>query len=1559
MSQTIDKRVVEMAFENQQFEKGVGQTIGSVDKLKNSLNFKDADKGFAAISAAANQVSLGSIASGIESLSGRFSALGIMAITTLMRITNSAIDAGVRIARALTIEPIGQGYEDYNRKITSIQTITNATGKTVKEVTGYFDQLDTYADKTIFNLNDMTGAAAKFVNAGVDLDKAVPAIKGIANMVALAGQDANAAGIAFYNLSQSIAGGFLTTTDYRSLNLANVATQEWKEQMIAGALAAGTLKKSQDGLYHIPGSDKAIKEQQLFTEELSTGWATTEVLLKVLGDYGDTTTEIGKKAQSAAQDVKSFSMMMETLKASVGTGWTDTFELLVGDLGEAKSLFTPLTASIQALLDKVTDARNNLLKGWKDLGGRTDLLDGLKGAAEDLASILRPIGEALREIFPPMTAKQLYNITSGLKRLTDQFKLSSVGADKIKRIFKAVFAILDIGRQVIVEFLGTIFGLSKGLGGPINTLTDFLARMADYIIAFHEGFKITGKFKEAIDSVALVLKGLGGRIKTFVDGVKEGMGGFKGIKLDGLKSFMDNISLRFEPLGKIATLVGKFLKLIGTLVAKLAPTVLKLGGIVADGIGNFLDKITGSLENFQPERVFDIINGGLLAGVLLAIRKFINKGSGMFDGIAGVLDGVKGSLQAWQSSLKSDVLLKIAAALGILTLSVIALSMIDSKKLTGALGAMTAMFIELGLSLNAYQKVSASMNPVKMGIMAVGLVAIATSMLVMAGALAILSKFTGKELVAGLITMGALIAMLKIAAKSMSESTPGMLKGAVGMVVFSYAIKSLGNAVAELGKLDVATLVKGLVAVGVLVTELALFMRVTDLNGMGILKAVGVLAFAVAVNLLAFAVSKLAEIDAGAITKGLVALGVIFAEISAFTALTGGGVTLILTAVGVGVIGAALLIFAEVLERIGNLSWEAIAKGLTSIAVALTLIGAAGYLIPPTLALQAVGILIMAEALVIVGKALEGMGNMTWDEIARGLVAMAGSMLILSVAMMAMQGSIVGAAALLVVSAALMALAPALKILGGMSWEEIAKGLVALAGTFLVLGLAGALLTPVVPTLLALGAAMLIIGAGMALAGVGLLAFSVGLAALAVSGAAGAAALVIVITSIVGLVPMLVKTLGRAILALIDTLVAGAPTLLKGIVTFLAILLDGLILVFPKLVTVVGMLIDTLIKGIHDKLPALIENGYFILKSFLQGLANNIGEVATIAYDIVLNFIAAVREKLPELADSAWKFIIAWIDAMKGAVEENLPVLMNSVRELGLAILKGLVQGLVEGQEDAKQAIIDVAKMMIDGFKEFLGIHSPSTVFMEIAGNIIQGLIDGIQNGITSVKNVMIDLANKVIDGLKGKYDSMVSAGRDLITGLIDGMNGYISKAVDAAKGLATAVLTEIKQTLGINSPSDETYEVGKFLDQGLALGVKDFAKTVIGEVNTLGKSAINELSSVISGISDTINADPSLTPTIRPVVDMSEVDKTFGQIKTNYTLPISGSIAAQTASSIAARSSLNQAVATVPQTTTEQVAPVVSFTQNNYSPKELSRIDIYRQTNNQLNRVKGALGAT
>jgi hypothetical protein len=424
-----------------------------------------------------------------------------------------------------------------------------------------------------------------------------------------------------------------------------------------------------------------------------------------------------------------------------------------------------------------------------------------------------------------------------------------------------------------------------------------------------------------------------------------------------------------------------------------------------------------------------------------------------------------------------------------------------------------------------------------------------------------------------------------------------------------------------------------------------------------------------------------------------------------------------------------------------------------------------------------------------------------------------------------MTGAIGGAAALFVVGLALMAIAPALKILGSMSWEEIGRGLLALSGVLIILGVAGSVLGPVVPTLLALGGAMLLIGLGLALAGVGLLAFSAGLAALAVSGAAGVGALVIIISSIISLVPMIVETLGRAILGLIDVLVKGAPTLLAGVVVLLNILLDGLILLIPKLIDAVLLFLDTLLTKVAEKLPSIVKAGFDIIVALLTGIRDNIAQVATIAYDIVINFINAVATKLPELVAAGYDFIIKYIDALAAAVEKYIPRIMSSVRKLGIAIVKGVLEGMLGARKEILDGIIDLANTILKEFKATLGIHSPSTEFEAASENIVAGLVSGIskygsrvyasaQNMGDNVVSQFDTVASRIADNLNGNMELAPTitpvidfTNIDKVSSRMDGIFANSSLNAKVALDTSKSISSGIKQTGTINS-SPSTGEV-------------------------------------------------------------------------------------------------------------------------------------------------------
>lgn len=250
MSKQVDERVVSMQFDNKNFEKNVSTTMSTLDKLKQKLRFDGASKGLENINSATRKVDMNGLASGVEAVRLKFSALEVMGVTALANITNSAVNAGKRMVSALTIDPISDGFNEYEMTLNSIQTTMAGTGKSAKEVEAQLKTLDEYADKTVYSTADMLNNLPKFTNAGIELETATKAMIGIANATALAGGGASQAASAYYNLSQSIATGYLTRVDYNSIsNVAGITTMEWKKAMVEAAIAQGTLTKVGEDSY--------------------------------------------------------------------------------------------------------------------------------------------------------------------------------------------------------------------------------------------------------------------------------------------------------------------------------------------------------------------------------------------------------------------------------------------------------------------------------------------------------------------------------------------------------------------------------------------------------------------------------------------------------------------------------------------------------------------------------------------------------------------------------------------------------------------------------------------------------------------------------------------------------------------------------------------------------------------------------------------------------------------------------------------------------------------------------------------------------------------------------------------------------------------------------------------------------------------------------------------------------------------------------------------------------------------------------------------------------------
>lgn len=1396
---SVDDRIVSMKFENRQFESAASTTMNTMDKLKGSLNVDAQSKGLAALSTEASRFNLNGLSDAASGVSKSFLAMASVGITAIANLTNRAIDAGLRIVKSLTVAPIGDGWDDYNTKLTSVQTIMSATGKTIEEVNKDFTELDIYADKTIYNLTDMTNSLAKFVNAGVDTKKAVPAIKGIANMVALAGQGAGAAQIAMYNLSQSIAGGFLTTTDYRSLNLANVATKEWKDQMIAGAIAAGTLRKSGKDMYAVmdEGQEKFFTGSQLFTEQLSTGWASTEVLLNVLGDYGDTTTEIGNKAQAAAQDVKSLPMLFDTLKAAVGTTWTSTFEIIIGDLNESKELFTGLANSIGGFLGRMGDARNDLLQNWKDLGGRTALIEAFKNAFAALSAILKPIQEAFRDIFPPATGALLFSLTKRLQNFTEGLKIGAETAENIKRTFRGVFAALDIGWKIVkglfgvfTSLFGVIFQGSGKILGFTGNVGDMLVNLND---ALEKGEGLENFFKGLGDVLAVpveLIKALGEAFLGLFNGWDAGDADLLSEGFGRMGARLQQVASLGERLGGIWEHIANAFRRVKDFLQPAIDAFAGLGDAFVDASGEW---------NFDA--IFDLLNTALLGGIVLLLKKFfasgfkIDFGEGLLTSLGGTFDALTGHLTAMQTQVKAKTLLMIAGAIAILTASVVVLSMIDSAALTRALVGLSGIFAQLMVAMSLLGKISTSSGIIKAPAIAAALILLSTAVLILSFAVKTLSKLSWEELMKGLGGVAALLTMIVGVAYGLNAAGGPMIRAGLAMIPLAIGLKILASAVKDFATMDVGDMAKGLI---------------------GMAAALGIVALAV----------TLIPASIVLIGPALVALGI-----------------------GISAIAGAVILFS-------TMDYGSMLRGLVGLGGALLIIAGAIALMPPTLILQAAGLVVLSVALAGIAAAMKVMGTMSWEEVARGLVALGGSLAIIAAGLYLMSGTLLGSAALLVAAGALAVLAPVLVVLSSLSWGDLLKGLAALAGVFLVLGVAGLVLAPLVPALLGLGLALTLVGVGLALAGVGALAFATAFSIFVAAAGAGIA----IVGGLISLIPALVTALAKGVVRFLAEIANSGTVLVDSFKKLISALLEGIITMAPKAGKAIEVIILTILKTIRKTFPEILKTGFRLLMELLRGIENNIGKIVRVVSRIIKKFIEALGKELPGLLRAGAQFLIDFINGLAKTIDE-------------------------------KSAAIGEA-------------------FGNLGGAIVEGIINGITAGTTTL--------------------------------------------ISRMQNLASTAWNAFADAIGFGSPAKEFMPFGWSIDAGIAEGIKKNDDLVSTSLQDLSTNAIGTVSDTMARIGDELSSNVDMNPTITPVLDLSNITKNAAKINSMMsTTPLVATVSYGQASDIS--SSVTTTADRTAQTTVSEPKEV-KFEQNNYSPKALSPIEIYRQTKNQLSMAKEAL---
>ena len=1441
MSKQVDERVVSMQFDNKHFERNVSTTMSTLDKLKQKLNFSGASKGLENVGTAAKNVNMSGLGNAVETIRTKFSALEVMGVTALANITNSAVNAGKRIVSSLTIEPIKSGFQEYETQMNAVQTIlanTQKEGTNVKTVNKALDELNAYADKTIYNFTEMTRNIGTFTAAGVKLDTSVSSIKGIANLAAVSGSTSQQASTAMYQLSQAISSGTVKLMDWNSVVNAGMGGQVFQDALIRTSEHLKT------------GAKNAIAAEGSFRESLTTGWLTTEVLTQTLDQFAtaaDTQEEyeaaikkfvdqgysqeqakqmadMARTAGEAATKVKTFTQLIDTLKEAVGSGWTTTWRLIIGDFEEAKSLWTSISDTLSDMINKSSEARNKIVEGWAEDGGRAMAIESLKNAFEGLLNIIKPIKEALRNVFPPTTSEQLIKITERIRDLTAKFKeLTDKNASKIKSIFEGIFSAIKVGVtfiKAIISGISQLIGKFSGLGGGILNVS---ASLGDWITKTSKSITETNLFGKAIDKIV----------------------GFLGKAIDKLKEFGSYIKRKFEAPG-LETLMN-IVNTIWNSIKKVGMAIINVASKIGKALGT-------AFKNGDLKSLLDLVNGGIITAILLKLKSWISgfkdlagEGKSFIGSIKDVLSTVGDSLTEWQNNIKAGTIQKIAISIGILAASLWVLSGIDPEKLGSALGAITGLFIELIGAVKLLDKLTLKNT----GTVAKTMIGMSIAVLILASAMKKVSELQWDEIERGLTGVLGLMAILVAAAKILSNGGKKIFKGAIQMVIMAAALKILASVCKDLSQFNWIELAKGVSGIAGILLAFAGFqalMKVIKPKKM-LSSALSLVIIGAAMEILADVCKKFGQMDWSVLAKAGAAIGGILLIASGFALLSGLSKKMLKSSVAIVIIGAAMEIFADVCKKFGQTEWESLAKAGAAIGGILVL--AAGFSLLSGLSKKmlksVICLTIMAAAMEIFADVCKIFGQMDWESLAKAGAAI-GGILLLSAGFALLSGLAPGmlssAAALLIIAAALRVLTPVLVTLGGLSIGEIVKGLVTIASAFAIFGLAGMLLGPVIPSILGLSAAIALFGVACLAVGVGVAVFAAGLMTLstltATSAAAIVAAIYIIVVGILQMIPAIVNALTEAIVAICQVFIQSIPAIAEAIKVLIIELMGVLVECLPVIVDGFCKLLVTLINMLIEYAPQLVTGLVNLTVALLNALSKKIPDLIGSLVGFLVALFNGISDHIGELIE-AWLGIFGAI--FEGVANAIGPIIENVIAPI-LKVLKNLIVGIVEAIAPyipiICAAVVKVTDIICNAIVKIIEAIAPFipniTHMVEVIADSFARIVEAIAPyipDITGMIQTIVDAIVSIVEQISPIIDSIT----ELIRGLGDVITEILGGIGDTIKDFGDAIKTSLD---GVADVFDSAF--GGIADIINSVGdtIKKFLDGIANVIDSVGEAALN-----------------------------------------------------------------------------------------------------------------------
>jgi tape measure domain-containing protein len=1563
----VEDRVVSIKFDNKDFQLRVAETISSLDKLNEKLGSLGTGKGFADINAAANSVDLSGMASGVDHIASRFTALGAVAFSVIQNITTSAMGFVEGFAKKDILAPIISGGTSRAQNIEQAKFQFQGLGIDVDKAMQ--SSLDAVKG-TAYGLDEAAKAAAQFgasgIGAGADMTSA---LRGISGTAALTGRS-------FGEMAQIFTG---------SAGTGKVTNQDFLQFATRGLNAAAAYAK-------VTGKTEAqihemAREGQIDFKSFAAAMDQA---------FGAHATEANKTYQGSLAN-------LHAAMSRLGAAFIGPSEQQQRDLFNA---ITPAVDSLTEALGPLIDAfiqvkgvlTGNLIKTIQGLDfsglklAMPNFALAFKNAFAGVEQLFGVIKSAFSEIFPSDGISVIWKISEAIMNFSEKLKMGGETADKVKSVFKGLFSILSIAWEILKGLasvlLDVVHALFPAAGGLLSFgagIGDFLTNLKTFLV---DGGKLHAFFEKLGEVIVKPIE--------FISNLAKAIANFFS------QSIPDKVSSHFD---SIASGANKASQLWSSLVQRFSSVfnvLEKIGAYISTWFKELGQKIANSFSASDFNSVVDVVNVGLLGGITLLLKKFLSGGlkvdltGGVMSKLSGMFGELTKTLKTMQMQVKAKALMEIAGAVAILTVSIVALSLIDSVGLTKALVAIAVGFAELAATLDVMAKITGAGGAVKLVIISGALIALAIAMDIFAIAIAKLAKLSWSELGRGLTGVAAGLAIFIVATKLLTSNPVTMLAAGVSLIALSIGLLLLSKAIKSFAGMSWAEMGKGLVGVA---------------GGL----------------LLVVAAMKLMPASSVLSSLGLIEMAV------------------------------GLQILAKAVASFGKMSWKEMGKGLVGIAGALLIVAAAMNLMPITLPITAAGMVILSVALLGMAKAVEVMGRNDLKTLAKGIGAFAAMLLILGIAMAAMQGSIAGAASLYIAAKAISVLAEVLKVVGGLSIAQIATGIGAIAAVLLVLGLAALVMEPIIPALLGLAVALGVIGVAFALFGAGAFLLASAFQLIASTAAVGVEGIKTFIKGFQEIIPLIAATGVALILNFAQSIIGALPALIKVLRALIDQVLDTIIKEVPKLAKALTAIIHAIVDIINNNLPQLIDMGYKIILALMQGLIDHMPEVIAKAVEVIQAFATGISSNMDGIMTAATTIIVGFITALGNHVDEliaaGVSVIVNfllgltqdvtTIVEAVTLVITTFIQALTESE----QMIIDAGVQALVSFLQ--GITDNITLVVDTVTTIITQLIqsfsdsaqqimdaglaalvsflNGIANNITQVAdagtNVIVSFINalstssqriidagvaaivKFIHGLGQSAQDIIDAGTEVIIKLIHGIGDDAGKIADAAmktivkfvKGLTAAIQTNsadlksagkdlavaiadgltgglaskvgevagkaaelahgaigaAKKVLSIFSPSRVFMEIGEQTGEGFALGL-DNNTSAEESAGNLANNIISAFTDTVSQIPDSLANMDAFSPTITPVLDLTKIQSQ----STGISDALSGATITPTISidqaNLIASATMPTAASTSDQKDTGPTS--IIFEQTINAPEALSTNDIYRNTKSQIAMAKEEL---